>query len=51
MPSSKQLNNLKATLKLDTNTQSPHQLETFAQLIAYFEQFTIKSIEDYESRG
>jgi len=48
MPFSKQFNNLKSTLKLDA--ESPHRLETFPQLIAYLEQFTIKLEEDYAGR-
>jgi hypothetical protein len=51
IPSTIQISNMKSNLQHDTSDESPHRLQTFPQLIEYFEKFLIQSQEDYDTRG
>jgi hypothetical protein len=51
IPSATQISNLKSSLQHDTSAESAHRLQTFPQLIQYFEKYVIKSQQDYDTRG
>jgi len=51
IPSAIQISNLKSSLQQDTSEDSPHRIQTYPQMVAWFEQFIVTSQHQYDILG
>lgn len=51
IPSAIQISNLKSSLQHDTSENSPHRIQTYPQMVDWFEQFLVTSQQQYDNLG
>ena len=51
IPSAIQISNLKSSLQQDTSEHSPHRIQTYPQMVEWFEQFVVTSQHQYDILG